>query len=131
MDEYDPATDIWTRKADMPSPRLYISTSSMDGRIYVIGGAISPVAAPLSIVEEYDTASDTWTRKPDMPTARMLLATVAIDDRIYAIGGSVTGLPFTEVSTVEVYRSEPDRSSVNTEGKLLDAWGKIKSAPSL
>jgi len=134
VDEYDPATDTWTRKADMPSPRLYISTSSMDGKIYVVGGALSPVAAPLSTVEEYDPASDTWTRKPDMPTARMLLATVAMDDRIYAIGGSITGLPFTGVSTVEVYRAEPaplpDPSTVNTEGKLPDVWGKIKSAPS-
>jgi hypothetical protein len=37
VDEYDPATDKWTKKADMPTARYWLSTSSVDGRIYAIG----------------------------------------------------------------------------------------------
>jgi len=33
------AEDTWTRKADMPTARLGLSTSVVDGKIYAIGGA--------------------------------------------------------------------------------------------
>lgn len=35
---YDPETDRWTQKADMPTPRLHVCTSVVDGKIYAIGG---------------------------------------------------------------------------------------------
>jgi len=36
VEEYDPATDTWTRKADMPAPRGYLTKSNpvVDGKIY-------------------------------------------------------------------------------------------------
>ena len=30
--------DTWTRKADMPTARMLLSTSVVDGKIYAIGG---------------------------------------------------------------------------------------------
>ena len=38
VEEYDPATDTWTKKADMPIPRTYISTCAVNDKIYAIGG---------------------------------------------------------------------------------------------
>ena len=39
VEEYDPETDTWTRKADMPTPRNGCSAGVVNGKIYVIGGA--------------------------------------------------------------------------------------------
>ncbi|MEJ2700941.1 MAG: kelch repeat-containing protein [Sedimentisphaerales bacterium] len=88
VEEYDPATDTWTRKADMPVARGYLTKSNpvLDGKIYVIGGGKSGS----SRVDVYDPAMDTWTRGADMPTPRALLATVAWNGKIYAFGGLST-----------------------------------------
>jgi len=102
VEEYDPATDTWTRKADMPTGRTYFSTCAVNGKIYAIGGMDSN---HLSSVEEYDPATDTWTKMADMPTARSGLATSAMNGKIYAIGGWVgSGTP---LSTVEEYDPDP------------------------
>ena len=53
--EYDPATDTWIDKADMPTARSGLSTSAVNGRIFAIGGLANPMAMALSTVEEYDT----------------------------------------------------------------------------
>ena len=39
VEEYNPATDTWTKKVDMPTPRYILSTSVVNGKIYAIGGA--------------------------------------------------------------------------------------------
>jgi len=55
--EYDPATDTWTAKDDMPVRLGGVGTSVIGGRIYVIGGnsAPYPYNPSLSTVWEYDT----------------------------------------------------------------------------
>jgi hypothetical protein len=55
VDEYNPATDTWTKKPDMPAPRDCHSASVVNDKIYVIGGVHDwqlPIMA-LSTVEEY------------------------------------------------------------------------------
>ena len=92
----------WTTKADMPTARMVLSTSVMDGKIYAIGGMSHPPRAVLSTVEEYDPVTDTWTTKASMPTgARYLLSTSAVNGKIYAIGGWSPENRF--LSTVEEY----------------------------
>ncbi|MHC4521355.1 MAG: LamG-like jellyroll fold domain-containing protein [Planctomycetota bacterium] len=83
VEEYDPATDTWTRKADMPTETVPIDATVVDGKIYVIGG--DGIGRRVIM---YDPASDTWTQKADMPTPRFAHATCAVDGKIYAIGGS-------------------------------------------
>ena len=38
VEAYDPQTDTWTEKADIPTPRILPAASAVDGKIYVIGG---------------------------------------------------------------------------------------------
>jgi hypothetical protein len=95
VDMYNPATDTWTTKADMSIPRVSLSTSVIDGKIYAIGGAQTVVGGgsfisyspPLSVVEVYDPTADTWTRKADMPTPRCCHAASVVNEEIYLIGG--------------------------------------------
>ena len=100
VEAYDPATDTWTRKADMPTRRLCHSVSAVDGKIYSMGGGTSNGDA-LATLEEYDPITDTWTRKASMTTARWGLSSSAVDGKIYAVGGALVSN--VAVSTVEEY----------------------------
>ncbi|MHC4204132.1 MAG: kelch repeat-containing protein [Planctomycetota bacterium] len=122
VEEYDPATDTWTRKADMPETRGYLNGSHpvVDGRIYVVGGG----KTASSRVDVYDPATDTWSRTADMPTPRMILARVAWDGKIYAFGG-LTGTLGSSAPTVrvtEVYDPKTD-TWTETAPMLRGVWG--------
>jgi N-acetylneuraminic acid mutarotase len=108
VEEYDPATDTWTRRADMPTARQGLCTAAVDGIIYGIGGW-SP-GGDSSTVEAYDPVTDRWTRKADMPTERTLAAIAVVDGIIYVIGGntSVVGAPWV-ASVIEAYDPARDR----------------------
>ena len=89
VEAYDPAMNQWTTKASMkasiPTGRVGMSTSVVDGKIYAIGGSAGfPI---FYLVEAYDPVTDTWTRKADLPSPRFALASAVVDGRIYAIGG--------------------------------------------
>jgi N-acetylneuraminic acid mutarotase len=108
VEEYDPATDTWTRKTDMPEARGYLHGSSLpvvDGKIYAIGGG-NPASARVDI---YDPATDTWSRGADMPTPRLVFARVAFEGKIYAFGG-LAGLGASDygLKTTEVYDPQTD-----------------------
>jgi N-acetylneuraminic acid mutarotase len=61
MEMYDPTTDKWTTKADIPTPRQQFCGNVIDGYIYAIGGAKQflsfefPSTNVISTVEAYDT----------------------------------------------------------------------------
>lgn len=57
VEEYDPQTDKWTRKADMPTARSELSVSAVNGKIYAIGGWM-PGWRGSTVVEEYNPATD-------------------------------------------------------------------------
>ena len=102
LEVYDPATNIWTRKADMQTARSSATACVVDGKIYVIGGIAGNLeGASLPIVDEYDPAMDIWTRKANMPTARAWSSSSVVNGKIYAIGGANYGGPV--FSTAEEY----------------------------
>jgi N-acetylneuraminic acid mutarotase len=104
VEEYDPMTGTWTKKADMPTARGALAISEVNGKIYAIGGGPDSSGVFLRTVEEYDPDTDTWTKKADMPTARRSLSASTVNGKIYAIGGwSGWGHP-----TVEEYDPATD-----------------------
>lgn len=112
----------WAKKADMPMARNLLSTSAVNGKIYIIGGqAVFPAGPALSTVEEYDPVTEKWIKKANIPTARMAFATSVVNGKIYAIGG-MGGL-----SIVEEYDTGFEGLGIEAKGKLVTAWGKIKS----
>ncbi len=96
VEEYDPITDKWTKKANMPTGRAGLSTSVVNGFIYAMGGQIPsgekvflterPIS--LSVIEKYDPKTDKWTKISDMPTARYAITTAEVNGKIYVLGGS-------------------------------------------
>ncbi len=126
MEEYDPVTDTWTQKADMPTPRSNLSVSVVDGRIYAMGGRDREgINAVLSTVEEYDPKTDKWRRVADMPSKKQNIQSSVVNGKVYTIGGS--GGQGT-LSTVEEYTPEDwQPESVSPQGKLPTKWGEVKS----
>ena len=124
VEMYDPKTDTWEGKANMPTVRSNVSVSVVDGRIYAIGGSkLKKYQVPrgfgieseeLPTVEMYDPATDTWTQKTDMPTPRKT-KTCVVDGKIYAVGGWSTATEQSKLETVEVY--DP----------ATDTWAKAQS----
>jgi len=92
VEMYDPATNTWTERAPLPTPRQAMGADlGADGRIYVVGGAPSYMhPKPMDVVEIYDPEKDTWETGPPLVYPRRSHAVVATPDgKIYAIGGFV------------------------------------------
>ena len=87
VEEYDPATDTWSRKTDMPTSRWGLASCSFNGKIYAIGGYPPGSFGGLKTVEVYDPETDTWTSKADMPVGLALQNACVVNEKIYAIGG--------------------------------------------
>jgi N-acetylneuraminic acid mutarotase len=86
LEEYDPAQDTWTRKADMPTARHSLAVAVLNGLLYAVGGNDGNGSVPA--VEVYDPATDTWSARAPMSEDRALLSAAAVGGRIYAMGGS-------------------------------------------
>lgn len=71
VDCYDPATDTWTRVADLPAPRSHVNSSTfvMDGKIIVLGGE-NGYNLPQSTIYSYDPALNTWSLIGLLPANR-------------------------------------------------------------
>jgi len=117
-EEYDPATNTWTTKASMPTPRASFAIAVCDSKIYVIGGYIKLTSGSSSqltnITEAYDPAADTWETRASMPTARDGLEANVVDGKIYLIGGvGADGI----IGVTEVY--DP----------VADSWATMTPVP--
>jgi N-acetylneuraminic acid mutarotase len=104
---YDPATNNWTRVADMPTGRRWGSASAVNNRCYVIGG-LGATAGASSSVEEYNPVTDTWRKVAPLPTPRSAHASATVDGKIYVIGGGARP-GWRQVGTAEVGIYDPDR----------------------
>jgi hypothetical protein len=87
VEVYDPATNTWTAKTDMPTRRMALGICAMDGKIYAVGG-LSNNLAVITQNEMYDPVTDTWTTKSPMQEKRHSFFFGSVGDKIYAIGGS-------------------------------------------
>ena len=123
IEEYDPMLGKWTKRADMPIARMFLTTSVVNGKIYAIGG-YNIDDGNISTVEEYDPMRDTWTKKTDMPTARCWMSSGAVSGKIYVIGGCNDN---SILSTMEEYDTGFAGESVNFKGKLPTTWGDVRT----
>ncbi len=89
VEAYNPRTDTWIPKQDMPVSRVEFGIGVVDGKIYIIGGAIRRDGGGERIgsVDVYNPVTDTWVEGREMPTPREALGVGVVDNRIYAIGG--------------------------------------------
>ena len=127
VEEYDPATDRWATKSEMPTARGFHSANVVDGRIYVIGGAPScPWCGAILTLEVYEPATDTWIRKADIPRAIITASTSMVDGKIYAIGGQGTVRRVDEYDPLtDTWTRKADMPTPRTDFSTSVLGGKI------
>jgi N-acetylneuraminic acid mutarotase len=105
VEVYNPQTDTWTTKSNMPTNRYCLSTCVLDRSIYTIGGWYNSGGGPIyDKVEVYDPERDTWFTETPMPVKRAVLASIVVGGRIYVYGGARTTHP--NIGTSAIYEFE-------------------------
>lgn len=83
----------WTAKANMPVVRTLLTTATVNGKIYIIGGRSGDQFAegsPLNRVDCYDPTANTYTQKANMPSTLSGMTCAATGNYIYVFGGCST-----------------------------------------
>ncbi len=85
---YDPATDSWSRIADLPVPRSHAESSTFvqNGKIILAGGQVDDYLATSSILE-YDPAANQWYVLPSLPKAMEGTIVQPIGNQLILTGG--------------------------------------------
>ncbi len=87
-EEYNPVTDTWVFRTEMPTARSFFAIAVFQNEIYCIGGRDKGgLTGATGVNEAYDLSTDTWTSKALMPTPRMGLTASVVDNKIYVFGG--------------------------------------------
>lgn len=90
---YDPGTDSWTRRADLPRPLGGAALATANGKLYAFGGfdARGPGAGELDTTYEYNPQTNVWlTRTAMLSGTRSLAAAASYNGLIYVAGGRLT-----------------------------------------
>ncbi len=119
VEVYDTATDTWTTKSDMPTARVGVSASVVDGKIYLVGGNSNAT-------EMYDPATDTWTTKTPMPFAPGLrliwsCTSAVVDSKIHVFGA------FPYYNSHQAYDPKTDTWSI--EAPLIQGYYLAVASP--
>ena len=71
VDVYDPASDTWTRRKDMPTGVTHLNPAIDGNTIWLAGGFKGRHPGPVTDeVWKYDIAADSWTAGPPLPEPR-------------------------------------------------------------
>lgn len=131
--EYDPASDAWTKKKNMPLASHHIALAEVSGKIYVFGGFKYPDSGPtawqpIDNVWEYDPGADTWKALAPLPTKRGSPNAVVANGKVHIIGGA--GFHPGSKETV-VHPARPHRSLGTHEvyDPATNSWEARQSMP--
>jgi N-acetylneuraminic acid mutarotase len=115
---YDPATNTWEVRTPLPTPRHNPATSTINGKIYVIGGHSIETHSNLNVFEVYDPETNTWATKTPPPLEVWGSTSAVVDNKIYVLGEEEIGL----------YRV---RYRVQVYDPANDSWTIRSSAPTI
>jgi hypothetical protein len=120
---YDPSTGAFTQTGSMAAGRfLHTATQLQNGKVLIIGGALTSASDPVATAEVYDPGTGIFTMTGAMATAReQHTATLLADGRVLIVGGTTsTGTgDLHPTATVEVY--DPSTGSFSVTGSMAEA----------
>ncbi len=120
---YDPSTGTFTQTGSMAVGRfLHTATLLQNGKVLIVGGALTSSSEPVATAEVYDPATGIFTMTGAMATAReQHTATLLADGRVLIVGGTTspgTG-DLQGTATAEVY--DPSTGSFSVTGSMAEA----------
>lgn len=124
ISEYDPATDVWTRKGYSWEYYGYQATcATVNDKVYFIGG-FQDISKWQNFLIEYNPATSSYIVKMPMPTKRSAIASAVYNNKIYVFGGYSGNT--VAISTVEMY--DPAGNSWSTIASMPAARDSISAA---
>ncbi len=131
--EYDPASDQWTKKKNMPMATHHLGFTELNGKIYLFGGFVKPAKGPaawepIDNVWEYDPVGDTWKALAPLSRKRGSTVAVAHGGKIYILGGA--GLHPGSKETA-LHPARPHRALATTEvyDPATNTWKTLQDMP--
>ena len=108
---YDPVTDTWAPKRNMPTTRARMTAVTFDGMIYVFGGAARRGGKVIDAVEVFNPEAGergAWKKLAKLPQALSAASAAVVGDKIYVIGGWDRGAQNEVFGTVFEYDPKED-----------------------
>lgn len=84
-----PSAPGWAHRADLLEANSEMSVTSLDGKIYVLGG-YPQSRISVRTVQVYDPISNSWRLTTPLPVALNHTMAVSVNGKIYLIGGQTT-----------------------------------------
>ncbi len=130
---YDPASDQWTKKKNMPLASHHLGLTELNGKIYLFGGFVKPAKGPtawepIDNAWEYDPANDSWKALTPLSKKRGSAVAAVHDGKIYLLGGA--GLHPGSKETV-VHPARPHRALATNEvyDPATNTWKTLQDMP--
>ncbi len=110
--EYDPQTDTWTRKADLPYIRSHFEpgTIAVDGKIVIVGGRTGTQNC-VDTITQYDPVTNQWSELFTMPDCLLAPSAKVVGDQMYVSHGGNVSVLF---PTTAARKRDFDRSPSTT-----------------
>ena len=112
IEVYDPVTDSWENKTAMPTSRMSLSASEVDGKIYLIAGKTGGPLSTVALNEVYDVANDSWTTKKPILYSVGGYTSAVVDGKIYVMGGQDEFYEGFNVNFTQIYDPVTDSWSL-------------------
>jgi N-acetylneuraminic acid mutarotase len=136
---YNPATDIWTSRANMPRASSGGVSGAINGKLYVYV-TFTGQGGPDAALYRYDPTTNSWTERAHPPQVQALAAGSVIGGKLYVMGGISEGAPSRKLSlydpgsnswtTKALMKYPRARAAAKAiDGKLYVAggWGEFSS----
>lgn len=117
VEVYDPVTNRWSSKPDLPVGLHHAGAAVLDGALYVAGGfTVSDDTPwnPSDRVFRFNPADETWTERAPLPTARGGLAVTTLRGKLFAVSG---------------YDGQENPAAVEVYDPALDQWSAVAPLP--
>ena len=117
VEAYDPATNRWSSKPDLPVGLHHAGAAALDGALYVVGGftgSDDTIWNPSDRVFRFDPSGDTWVERVPLPTARGGLAVTTLQGKLFAVSG---------------YDGQENPAAVEVYDPALDQWAAVAPLP--
>ena len=130
---YDPATDSWEGRADIPEHRADHAVVAVHNEIYVLGGEDVDWQATDSVFI-YSPRTDTWREGAPMPVSREGFMASVVNNRIYVIGGSVPAVHVYDLASdawttgPNLQTTEPGLFGAAIDGRIYAIGGILERA---